>query len=81
MLPRIRELTPLPELRLRIRFDDDRCVIYNVADDLSLPGYSVLRDQPGLFQQAQLDSSRTVVYWSDEIDLPSDTLYEYGLDV
>lgn len=39
MLPRIRELTPLPELRLRIRFDDDRCVIYNVADDLSLPGY------------------------------------------
>ncbi|OYP63610.1 hypothetical protein CIK98_11905 [Prevotella sp. P2-180] len=32
----------------------------------------------GLFCQAQLDSSRTCVYWNDEIDLASDCIYEYA---
>lgn len=43
-----------------------------------LPGYSALRDVYGLFGQVQLDRSRTCVYWNEDIDLPSDTLYEYG---
>ena len=29
-------------------------------------------------KQVQLDESRTCVFWSEDIDLPSDTLYEYG---
>lgn len=33
---------------------------------------------PGLFNSNQLDESRTCVFWNDEIDLPSDTLLEYG---
>lgn len=28
----------------------------------------------------QLDTSRTCVYWYDEIDLPSDSIYEYGIN-
>lgn len=81
MIPRIRSVQPLPDLILSIVFDDGRRVLYNVADDLALPGYDALRDVPGLFDQVQLDQSRTVVYWDDEIDLPSDTLYEYGRDL
>lgn len=80
MIPRIKRVEPLPELVLSIVFDDGRRVLYNVADDLALPGYDALRDVPGLFAQVQLDQSRTVVYWTDDIDLPSDTLYEYGRD-
>ena len=45
---------------------------------MHLPGDQWLRDVTGLFQQVQLDKSRTCVYWNDEIDLPSDTIYEYG---
>lgn len=80
MIPKIRSVQPLPDLVLSIVFDDGRRVLYNVADDLALPGYDALRDVPGLFAQVQLDQSRTVVYWTDDIDLPSDTLYEYGRD-
>ncbi len=47
----------------------------------TLPRYSVLKTIPGLFPQVKLDQSRTCVYWNDEIDLPSDILYEYGLEV
>ena len=49
-----------------------------VKDDMHLPGYHLLRDMAGLFQSVQLDQSRTCVFWNDEIDLPSDIIYEYG---
>ena len=44
---------------------------------MGLPGYDVLRTEPGLFNQVQLDESRTCVYWNEDIGLPSDTLHEY----
>lgn len=66
---------------LSVVFDDGKKVIYDVKDDMSLPGYSALRDVYGLFQQVQLDESRTCVFWNDEIDLPSHAIYEYGRTV
>ena len=40
-------------------------MVYDVKEDMGLPGYST-----GLFEQVQLDPSRTCVYWNSEIDLP-----------
>ena len=60
-------------------FDDGRKVIYDVKEDIeTLPTFRDLQDVDGLFLQVQLDSSRTCVYWNDEIDLASDSIYEYG---
>ena len=81
MIRRIRSVQPCPDLVLSIVFDDGRRVLYDVKEDLTLPGYDALRNVPGLFDQVQLDQSRTVVCWNDDIDLPSDTLYEYGRDL
>ena len=81
MIPRISDLSTLPDYRLCVAFDDGKRVIYDVKEDLGLPGYSVLRDTRGLFQNAKLDTSRTVVYWSDDVDLPSDAIYEYGKEI
>ena len=53
--------------------------MYDVKDDISeLPAFRALKEEYGLFQQAQLDTSRTCVYWNDEIDLASGCIYEYG---
>lgn len=81
MIQRISSITPLPDYRLAVSFDDGKRVIYDVKEDMHLPGYQQLRDITGLFGQVQLDKSRTCVYWNDEIDLPSDTIYEYGQGV
>ena len=81
MIKRISSIKPLPDYCLSVSFDDGRKVIYDVKEDMHLPGYEQLRDVAGLFQQVQLDKSRTCVYWNDEIDLPSDILYEYGKSV
>lgn len=81
MIQRIIKLVPLPDYQLAAAFDDGRKVIYDVKDDMKLPGYQLLAEVPGLFQQVQLDESRTCVFWSDEIDLPSHAVYEYGRPV
>ena len=78
MIPRIKSVPPLPDYCLSVSFDDGRRVRYDVKEDFALPGYGVLRDVHGLFQQVQLDESRTCVFWNEDVDLPSDTLYEYG---
>lgn len=79
MIPRIRTVKPLPDYMLSVSFDDGKAVIYDVKEDIAqIESYQALKLIHGLFNQVQLDQSRTCVYWNDEIDLPSDTLYEYG---
>lgn len=79
MIPRIKTLAVLDEFRLVVEFDDGYKVIYDVKEDIeTLPSFQSLSETFGLFGQAQLDSSRTCVYWNDEIDLASDCIYEYG---
>lgn len=79
MIPKIKSVVPLKNYELHVIFDDGKEVLYNAKEDIdSLPGYDLLKDLPGFFQQVQLDASRTCIFWNDEIDLPSDTIYEYG---
>lgn len=80
MLPRIQRVTPLPDYILRVLFDDGKTVLYDVKEDMNeIESYRELKDIYGLFNQVQIDQSRTCVFWNERIDLPSDTLYEYGV--
>ena len=79
MITRIRNIKALDNFVLLVTFDDNKIVEYDMKDDIrELPGYSDLQTIPGLWWQVRLDDSRTCVYWNDYIDLPCDTLYEYG---
>ena len=81
MIPRIKSFVPEKGFQLLVAFDDGRVVRYDVMDDIrTLPAFSALKTEYGLFQNAQLDQSRTCIYWNDQIDLPSDTIYEYGAE-
>ncbi len=79
MIPRIKSVKPMNNFVLQVVFDDGKGVLYNVEDDIdTIPSYQDLKTIPGLFNQVQLDPSRTCVFWNDMIDLASDTIYEYG---
>lgn len=79
MIPRIKEVKPLPDYNLSVTFEDGKSVIYDVKDDIGqIDDYKDLVTVHGLFNHVQLDESRTCVFWNDRIDLPSDTIYEYG---
>lgn len=79
MIPRIKSIQPLENFVLLVEFDDGKKVEYDVKDDINtLADFRVLESERGLFQNVQLDSSRTCVYWTDRIDLASDIILEYG---
>lgn len=52
-----------------------------MEDIKQIPSYIILQTTKGLFKQVQLNDSRTCVYWNEDIDLPSDTIYEYGKEI
>lgn len=77
MIPRIKSIEPLENYLLKVVFDDGKSGIYDVKDDINtIPQYKDLQDIKGMFEMVHLDESRTCVFWSDEIDLPSDAIYE-----
>lgn len=81
MIPKIKSINPMEHYTLHVIFDDGKDVLYDVGDDINtIPSYQDLKTIPGLFAQVKLDQSRTCVYWNDFIDLPSDTIYEYGTE-
>ena len=81
MIPRIKSFCPLENYQLKVVFDDGRVVIYDLKDDIrTIPDFQVLETECCLFQNVQLDASRTCLYWNDRIDLASDTIYEYGTE-
>ena len=79
MIPRIKSVKPLENFRLKVIFDDGENCIYNVLEDINaIPEFKELKTVCGLFEQVQIDKSRTCIFWNDVIDIASDTIYEYG---
>lgn len=81
MIQRIKSVQPLPNFILDVVFDDGCHVHYDVKEDMTLPGYDALRTVPGLFASVCTDESRNCVCWNEDIDLPSDTIREYGRSI
>ena len=79
MIPKIKSLEAKENYTLKVLFDDGTRVLYDLAQDIkTLPHYDELETVKGLYKNVQLDESRTCVFWNDYIDLPSDSIYEYG---
>ena len=79
MIPRIKNIEAKDNFLLLVTFDDNEQVLYDVKDDIkAIADFRLLQTETGLFNNFQLDPSRTCVYWSDRIDLPSDSILEYG---
>ena len=79
MIPRIDSVEVKNNFHLLIRFRSGEAALYDVGDDINtIEEFSVLKTEPHLFDHVQVDESRTCIYWNDRIDLPSDTLLEYG---
>ena len=77
VIPRIETIKPLKNYMLYVVFKDGKSGFYDVGEDiLQIPEFKDLKTITGLFENVQIDESRTCVFWSDFIDLPSDAIYE-----
>ena len=80
MIPKIKSVVPQENYTLLVDFMDGKSVFYDLSEDImTLPGYDDLKKISGLYKNVQIDESRTCVFWNEYIDLPSDTIYEYGI--
>ena len=81
-IPKIKTIEAIADFKLHIIFDDGFEVEYDVKEDIkNIPAFKDLETQIGLFKAFTVDESRTCVTWTDKIDLPSDTLREFGIPV
>ena len=79
MIPRIKKIQTKKDFKLLVEINDGKRVIYDVNSDMNdIPSYKELKKITELFNSVRVDASRTCVYWTDDIDLPSDIIYEYG---
>ena len=79
MIPKIKAFSLQNNYLLFPEFDDGKKVIYNINDDIEkTPFFIELKDNVYLYNSAQLDLSRTIISWTENIDLPSDIIYNYG---
>ena len=79
MIPKIKAFSLQNNYLLFAEFDDGKKVIYNINDDIEkTPFFIELKDNVYLYNSAQLDLSRTIISWTENIDLPSDIIYNYG---
>lgn len=75
MLKDVVSVEPLPQHRLRVRFDDGAEGIVDVARMVELTGvFEPLRD-PAFFAQAKVNAELGTVCWPNDADLDSDVLY------
>lgn len=77
MIKKIKSIKPMKNYMLYVVFDDGKSGLYDVKEDIEqIPAFEDLETISGLFESVQLDKSRTCVFWSDMVDLPSDAIYE-----
>lgn len=82
MFPRIKSVEVKDNLVLLVTFDDNTKVLYDLKEDIkTIKDFRPLETEKGLFKNYQIDQSRTCLYWSDRIDLASDTILEYGTKI
>lgn len=79
MFHKVKEVYPLPGLKLSVLFSDGTTKTYD-ANPLPdrLDAFKPLANE-SLFFNVKVDTGGYGVYWNDEIDLSSDELWEHGV--
>jgi hypothetical protein len=78
MFHKIKQVTPMPDYRLSVRFVQGTTKIYDVKPLLGrLSGFEALGDVK-LFSDAAVDVGGYGIVWNDDLDLSCDEIWENG---
>lgn len=75
MLRDVVSVQPLPEHRLRVKFDDGTEGVVDVAEMVEFAGVFEPLREPEFFAKASLNAELGTVCWPNNADLDSDVLY------
>ncbi len=78
MFHKVKEVYPLPDMRLSVIFANEATKVYDVAPLISrFDAFEVLQD-PNVFGGVEVDVGGYGIVWNDDIDLSCDELWENG---
>ena len=78
MFRKVKEVSPLPGMRLSVIFANGATKVYDVVPLLSrFDAFKVLQD-PNVFGSVEVDVGGYGIVWNDDIDLSCDELWENG---
>ena len=79
MFYRVQSVEPKDDFILSVLFTDGVKTEYDIKPLFAKwDVFNNLKTIKGLFQQVKVDAGGYGISWNDEIDLPSDTILEYG---
>ena len=80
MFHHVKEVTPLTDYVLLVRFADGMEKQYDVKPLFNeIPVFKPLAYIHGLFEQVKVDTGGYGISWNDDIDLSCDELYDNGI--
>lgn len=81
MFHKVKEVYPLPDMRLSVVFANGATKIYDIAPLLGRDdSFEALQD-PNVFSSVEVDIGGYGIVWNDDIDLSCDELWENGAPV
>ena len=82
MFHKIKAVHPLSDYRLQVQFSEGISKIYDVKPLFNKWAvFQVLKNEPALFAEVEVDTGGYGIVWNDELDLSCDELYENGKTV
>ena len=79
MVHKAKEVTALPDFRLRVQFVEGVTKIYDVKplfDEIKV--FRTFEEQPELFENVKVDAGGYGIVWTDKIDLDCDEIFING---
>lgn len=78
MFHKVKEVYPLPGMRLSVIFANGTTKVYDVAPLISrFDAFRILED-PNVFNSVEVDVGGYGIVWNDDVDLSCDELWENG---
>jgi len=78
--PRIQNVIPLENKRLRVTFRDNTIKIYDFNPLLATERFRLLREE-AFFRAVRVDSGGYGISWNDDLDLSENELWQNGVTV
>ena len=79
MFHKIASVSPLPQYKLSVLFENGERRSYDVAPLFERwDAFRALESVRGLFEQVRVDAGGYGVSWNDELDLSGEELYFFG---
>ena len=80
MFHKIASVSPLPQYKLSVLFENGERRSYDVAPLFERwDAFRALESVRGLFEQVRVDAGGYGVSWNDELDLSGEELYVFGV--